>query len=185
MALIDFNQAILLVIFYAILKVWGKFGGWPEAYSRARGINYLQGYFITESGKIMRPLFKFSQVKHHSPSMIRWETKHGGTGGDYLIGVDNAKFANPHNAPAWLWKYDDARPIPVSKFDAQRCDPSLISNGFDDHSFEELNKSKLPQGMFQNNKSMVFFLLGIAGLIAIDIWYNYNVNCALKTLICR
>ena len=181
MAIVDPSQATILVILYFAYRTWSRGGGWPEAYYRLRGWNYFQEYFITESGKIERPVFKFSDVKHHSPSMIRWKR----TGGDYQIGIDNARFANPHNAPAWLHRYDDSRPIPVNKVDGQKCDPSLISNGFDDHSFEELNKTGQKGGLLQQNKSTVLFLLGIVGLIAIDLWYNYNVNCALRTVICR
>lgn len=176
---------IFAVLAYMGMKVWNYIGGWPEAYYRIAGIDYLQSYMITPIGKVQRTLYKLADVKMHSPAMIRWN------GGDYVI--DRAEIRNDKGAPAYLHRWDDSRQIPTDRDDETgnwmpKCDPKLIAEGYDDDVYEQLNSlGKKPPSIIRSPAFllMMLIMLGLVGLnIYYTITYGYNLNCALHTKVC-
>lgn len=158
--------------------MWNRAGGWPIAYYRLRGIDYFQAYVIQSNRKIARPTIKEKDIQHHSPAKFTWK------GGDYLIPTKDAeRFANPFNAPAALYEFDDSRPVPVFDRTAPKCDPLLIHAGFNNDLTVKFGR--LGVKMKKADQAFLVILVMVAVMAAVlAAYYSYNAACAVHSPVC-
>jgi hypothetical protein len=175
-------------VFYLIANaVWTRLGGWPEGWYRITGTDYLQDYIIGPTGKVERPFIRMKDLETHSPAKFTHKAQGAQKEGDYFLGDNYCRIANPKNAPAYIHTFDDSRAIPVWNRDLPRMDAALVHAGYKNDVLERMHKLNVPQqrlkwgilGFF----IVVTFVLSFAALYY-TILYGVNVNCALHTKAC-
>jgi hypothetical protein len=170
--------AYALVLLYLAMKLWQRMGGWPEAYYRIRGWDYFAPYIFAANKRIIRKIIPAQKWTKTQPPFFKWE------GGDYQIASkDNELFANPRNAPAGAYNYDDARPIPVFNRTDDKSPPQLINAAFSNNALERYHK--LNEKKQSGKVAMEFLVLMLILLFsALAMYYSYNTACAIHSPVC-
>lgn len=180
-----FAAAFLFYIFAS--AGWNRLGGWPEGWYRLRGIDYLQDYIIGPTGKVERPFIKIKDLQVHSPAKFSYQASGSPVSGDYVLGDNKCKIANPKGAPAYVHTFDDSRAIPIWDRDSPRMDPALVHAGYKNDVLERRHKLNQPPQRLKWGLLGFFvvltFILSFAALYY-TILYGVNVNCALHTRAC-
>ena len=160
-------------------KIIGSQGGAKIVFWRLLGTRWFMRTEIAADGNALRVPLKMKLVKSHSIPMYTYKGKDRFTGGP-------DQTARVYGAPNWVYRYDDARPLPL-KQQGEIIDPTLIHSAFENKSIEAFNglnkkPDKFRWGMF----GFAIMLIVILGIISV--WYSYyfglNANCALHSRAC-
>jgi hypothetical protein len=182
-----FGTGPAIIFYFVFVTAWNRLGAWPEGWYRLMGIDYMQDYIIGPTGKVERPFIKLKDLETHSPAKFEHQAQGAQKKGDYFLGNNECKIANPKNAPAYIHVFNDARPIPVWKRDGPLMDPALVHAGYKNDVLERRHKlNQKPQtlkwgilGFFL----ILTFIISFASLYY-TILYGVNVNCVLHTKAC-
>lgn len=184
MAATDYSTIYVLFAGYVAFKIWSRAGGWPIAWYRIRGVNYLQAYIIGATTKVERPTIRFDRLEQHTPPSFKWQ------GGDYVLGDNDHKFANPYGAPAYLYNFDDSRPLPIMKTPIDdknnplpKMDPLLVRAGYHNGNLEKLHGLTEKGHVARDSVVVLLLVVGVMAAI-LSAWYSYNATCAVHSIAC-
>jgi hypothetical protein len=168
-----------------ILTIWiiiEHFGGWPEAYYRARGINYFFQIIFGPDGRPNKYVLKSDIVV--TKSLAQFENpKRPDEQRFYGPGEAHARSATGKDVIYYL--YDDMNPITIFDFNkGARIPPTLVKAAMKNTVFERmhsLGRKGVPIELF-------FLILAVAliGLMisGVTLYYTHDLQCAIKPHLC-
>lgn len=172
-----FYATILLLII--VNRIVATQGGFRIVFWRIRGVKWFMRTEVTPDNNAVRKALKMKIVKTHSPPMYEYNGKEWFTGGP-------DETARLYGAPNWVYRYDDARPLPL-KHKGDPIDPTLIHSAFQNQSIEKFNRLGQPKTRKPTASIaiLVILILAVGFLTIYYTWYfGYNANCALQTRVC-
>lgn len=169
--------------FGAFRFIWGRLGGWPEAYYRIRRISYFAHFVFAADGQPDRDVHRWTAIKHQSPAQFECRGK--------MWGVEPEAMARSIGRPALYYNYDNMIPIPLFRWtekqrngsqEITKINPAAVMAAYKDETIQNIHNWR------RKTNPIVFVAVAgfaiIAVLVALELYYSYNVNCALRTTIC-
>jgi hypothetical protein len=174
-----FTIEVVAIIAFIPYMIWKHFGGWPEAWYRARGIPYFFAIIFQGDGTPIKSIHKDEIIESKSPAWFSYlEVKRS-------IDPDNAARSGT-GRPLYYYTYDNMQPIPIFKWNDEKWGPklngALVQAAFKNNVIERMHsfgrKQPIPWFLM-----LAIMILAVA-MVAINIYYAHDAVCAIKPAQC-
>ena len=177
-----FAPYFLLFVALIAMRIYHALGGWPEAWYRITKTPYFVGWFINPDKQPAREVFKYSQLEEHSPPGFNYKK------GRYFIDEKGPAGLTSNGRAAWIWKWDEAEPVPVLDFKKNKdgWNPDIIKKAFMTKIAKDMHRvgEEPPTRVTGRNFIIVLVVAVIIVFALIAAYFSYNTYCALAPARC-
>lgn len=169
----------VILVLYAIGKIINRFGGMKIAYYRGRHIPFFSYAVKDASGERHLKSRKLKDV-HNDISPPGFED--GDDGLRFWPEADISDYIDRYcGGPFLEYRWDDSRPMPISKHDGTLMDPKQIIKPYKNRSATDLNRIglKTPRLETLSRLLIILTLLAVCASLYYQILYGQNIACAV------
>jgi hypothetical protein len=111
-----------------------RLGGWPEGFYRIFRIKYFAFWDIDSDNSLIPHVLHWRHLKTHSPTYFDYKGKRYYT--------DEFNTMRRNGRPAWMYKKNNAFPIPVNTMQRQSVDAEAIRKAFNSKQLQDYLQSR-------------------------------------------